>query len=160
MHKNIISHAKISKYFKISRPSRKNEIYLVTIDNSESLILSRNFILHNFSLPTGIGIAEISSAVFNSYTIPIRLTPLWMPLVSNPKRSFVITLICCLLLLRLDGKGSSRTVGDWTSLLHRQSRSSSLLAETILSATIFSHLIQAIVFCYRPCHGFRRHLDE
>ena len=161
MHKNKISHDKIQKYFKISRTQRgKIKIYLVKIDNSESLILSRNFVLHNFSVLTGIGIAEISSAVFNSYTIPIRLTPLWMPLVSNPKRSFVITLICCLLLLRLDGKGSSRTVGDWTSLVRRQSRSSSLLAETILSATIFSHLIQAIVFCNRPCHGFRRHLDE
>ena len=77
MHKNKISHDNIQKYFKISRTQRgKIEIYLVKIDNSESLILSRNFKLHNFSLRTGIGIAEISSAVFNSYTIPIRLTPL------------------------------------------------------------------------------------
>ena len=67
------------KYKNISKsrePRGKIEIYLVKTDNSESLILSRNFKLHNFSLPTGIGIAEISSAVFTSYTIPIRLTPL------------------------------------------------------------------------------------
>ena len=53
------------KYKNISKsrePRGKIEIYLVKTDNSESLILSRNFKLHNFSLPTGIGIAEISSA--------------------------------------------------------------------------------------------------
>ena len=139
MHKNKISHYKIQKYFKISRTkSGKIEMHLVKIDNSESLILSRNFILHNFSLPTGIGIAEISSAVFNSYTIPIRLTPL-LNATSFESKAQLRYHFNLLSLLRFDGKGSSRTVGDWTSLVQRQSRSSSLLAETILSAAIFAH---------------------
>ena len=157
MHKNKISHDKIQKYFKISRTQGgKIEIYLVKIDNSESLILSRNFILHNFSLPTGIGIAEISSAVFNSYTIPIRLTPL-LNATSFESKAQLRYHFNLLSLLRFDGKGSSRTVGDWTSLVQRQSRSSSLLAETILSATIFAHFLA----WFRPLSsGIEWHLEH
>ena len=148
------------KYKNISKsrePRGKIEIYLVKTDNSESLILSRNFKLHNFSLPTGIGIAEISSArSFNSYTIPIRLTPLLNAtrFESKAQLRYHFNLLS---LLRFDGKGSSRTVGDWTSLVQCQSRSSSLLAETILSATIFAHFLA----WFRPLSsGIEWHLEH
>ena len=148
------------KYKNISKsrePRGKIEIYLVKTDNSESLILSRNFKLHNFSLPTGIGIAEISSArsfrfIHNTHKINTSLNAARFESKAQPRYHFNL-----LSLLRFDGKGSSRTVGDWTSLAQRQSRSSSLLAETILSATIFAHFLA----WFRPLSsGIEWHLEH
>ena len=62
-----------------------------------------------------------------------------MPLVLNPKRSFVIIFICCLFYV-LMAKGVHVQSGT-DSPQQRQSRGSSLLAETILSATIFAHFL-------------------
>ena len=131
------------KYKNISKsrePRGKIEIYLVKTDNSESLILSRNFKLHNFSLPTGIGIAEISSArsfhfIHNTHKINPSLNAARFESKAQLRYHFHL-----LSLLRFDGKGGSCTVGT-DSPQQRQSRGSSLLAETILSATIFAHFL-------------------